>query len=59
MLLLFSSIEPEIAQSEESSMGSIKIGKVKKLPVLSAMKLQPLSRQKHQTESNGLRSFGS
>ena len=50
--------EPEIVQSEESSTGRIKEGKVKKLPLLSAMKLQPIRRWKHRTESSGLHNFG-
>jgi hypothetical protein len=49
---------PGMVQSDESSTGRIKLGKVRKLPELSAMKLQPANRLKHQTDKRGLRSFG-
>jgi hypothetical protein len=49
---------PGMVQSDESSTGRIKVGKVRKLPELSATKLQPANRRKHRTDKRGLRSFG-
>jgi hypothetical protein len=49
---------PTMVQPDESSTLRIKVGKVRKLPPLSAIKLYPLRQQKHQAESNGLQSFG-
>jgi hypothetical protein len=49
---------PEIVQSEESSTGRMKVGKVRKLPLLSARKLHPASLRKQWTERRGLRSLG-
>jgi hypothetical protein len=49
---------PFIIQSEESSTGRKKVGKVKKHPELSLIKLQPLSHRKQRTDNNGLRRFG-
>ncbi len=50
--------DPRMVQSEVSSTGSIKVGKVRKLPLLSAMKLHPGSRQNTRTESRGLLRVG-
>lgn len=49
---------PDMVQSEESLTVRKKFGKVRKLPVLSAKKLQPISLLKHLMERSGLRSFG-
>jgi hypothetical protein len=39
---------------EEPSTGRMKVGKVRKLPELTAIKLHPGRGQKHLTETNGL-----